>query len=466
MNKVLGERHGIAQKYISDRTCANALATGAFSVDFVIRGLSAFGVEAIGPLALRELGVRTGSAANLMKHVKTLYQLDMRIEDCMFSQLVLKLAADEKDQLLAALLSSDKHPDVFEDEEVLTKLLTQHIRNKDWTQMRIAILALTHGHQWTPRHGYNVLLRARIDAGEIHQIHSLVDEMIASDIEITTKSLKHAFFEWVPYRRPGQRLVTQANKPKGLVDFIAFLVRLLKQGVAVHHTVWRQPVVYLGIEGRLADLEALSVWLTLVYSKTWAGLSAGERLEKHRELFPANLQKAIVAWGFRSTVKPVPQVTLLQHLGSPERLSESDVIWHRYNRDAVVRRVGTPSRDIFASVMNGEAFRKRKASWTRGVALLKVLKDCGVKVERLVVQKACKQRLIQLFGRKVSNRRINRLAKRRNKLHPVRMLRNLNSIWQGRGGRRLFPSVKTEMRSAVVGRTSRPKSVDGWGLAP
>jgi hypothetical protein len=460
MNKVLGERHGIAQKYISDRTCAKALATGAFSVDFVIRSLSAFGVEAIGPLAFRELGLRAGNSIDMMKHVKTLHQLDMRVENRIFSQLVLKLAADEEDELLQALLASDQHPDVFEDKSTQTKLLSQHIQDQDWVSMRIAILALTHGHRWTPRHGYNVLLRARIDTGDMAQVYALVEEMIASDVEITTKSLKHAFFQWVPYRRPGQGLVHDREKTEGLLDFIAFLVRLLKQGVPVAHTVWSQPLIYLGIDGKLADLEALAIWLALVYSKAWASLSAGARLHKQRELFPTNLQKAIVAWGFASSVKPVAQATLLQHLGAPELLSASDIAIRKYSRDAVVRRVGSPSGNVFASVIHGEPFVNREMSWMRGVSLLKILKECGVKVETLVVQKACKQRLIQLFGRRISKRRVNRLARRQNKRHPMRMLRDLNIIWQGRGGTPLFPRVKNELRRAIAGSMPSTQSIE------
>jgi len=430
MNKVLGEKHGIRQKYISDRTCAKAFATGAFSVEFVVKSLSAFGVEAIGPLALRELGARVDDPIELMKHIRMLQKLGMKIEDCVFSQLVLKLASEEKVDLLKSLLASDQHPEVFEDKELQKKLLSQHIKLEDWETAHIALLTLTHGHHDTVQQGYNVLLQARIETGELTQVHALLDDMIQHKITILPQSLKRAFFAWVPRRRPGHRSVTQEHKSRGLDDFMTLLIRIMRQGVSVEPVHWRQPLIYLGMEGRLADLEMLFVWLVLHYQKQWSCLNSTEKRREQRKLFDTGLQKATVAWGFMSINKPVPHAILSRTLGDPESLPMPNCSsFTTYVQGDLPGTTTIPAGNVFASISSGTFFPYRKAPWTRGVALLKVLKHCGLDVNTDSVRKMCNQRMTQLFGRDVSHRPTNRRARLRNRTKLTQMLAHLNLVW-------------------------------------
>lgn len=162
MNKVLGEKHGIKPKFISDQTCAKAFATSAFSVDFVMRSLSAFGVESLGPLALRQIGLRSSKTSDFVQSIKALTGLGIKVDDCNYSQLLLKIAANENENMFHSLLATDQHPDVFEDKPLQLKLLAQYIKKEDWQQAHVAIVALVHGYREPIDAAYNVLLRARI----------------------------------------------------------------------------------------------------------------------------------------------------------------------------------------------------------------------------------------------------------------------------------------------------------------
>jgi len=432
MNKVLGEKHGIRQKYISDTTCAKAFATGAFSVEFVVKSLSAFGVEAIGPLALRELAARVNDPIEVMKHIRMLQKLGMKVEDCVFSRLVLKLASEEKGDLLQSLLASDQHPEVLEDKELQKKLLAHHIKLEDWKTVHIALLTLTHGHENPTQQGYNVLLQARIETGELTQVHALVDDMIQHKITISVQSLRRAFFAWVPRRRPGHRPVTQEHKSRGLDNFITLLVRIMRQGVSVEPMHWRQPLIYLGMEGRLADLELLSLWLVLHYQKQWSRPNSAEKRREQRKLFDPGLQKAIVAWGFMSINKAVPHAIMSRTLGDPESLPSPAASFKVYIYGDLVGTT-TNAGNIFSCISSGTFFPYRKAPWTRGVALLKVLRHCGLDIYTDSVRKMCMQRMTQLFGRDVSHRPTNRRAKLGNGTKFAQMLAHLNLVWDGEG---------------------------------
>ena len=456
MNKVLGEKHGIRQKYISDTTCAKAFATGAFSVEFVVKSLSAFGVEAIGPLALRELGARVNSPVELMKHIRMLQKLGMKIEDCVFSQLVLKLASEEKVDLLKSLLASDQHPEVFEDKELQKKLLAQHIKLEDWKTVHIALLTLTHGHQNPIQHGYNVLLQARIENGELTQVYALSDDMISHKVTILPQSLRRAFFAWVPHRRPGHRPITQEYKYRGLDSFISLLVRIMRQGVDVEPVHWRQPMIYLGMEGRLADLEMLSVWLVLHYQKKWSHFNPAERRRKQRELFDTGLQKAMVAWGFMSINKPVLRAMFSRTLGDPESLPLPKVPFTTYEQGDLNGTTTISGGNVFGCMSSGTFFPHRTAPWTRGLALLKVLKHCGLDVNTDSVRKMCNQRMAQLFGRHVSQRSSNRAARLRNRTKLLQMLAHLNLVWAGDGKE---PALLLSTQRQVMGVLRRRHKV-------
>lgn len=464
MNKVLGEKHGISQKYISDSTCAKALATRAFSVDFVTRSLSAFGVESIGPLALRELGLRSEHDSSLITHIKLLSTLNIKIDDCVYSQLILKLASDEKSELLKVLLASDQHPEVFEDHDLQDRLLTQHIRNEDWSQVHIALLALTHGHSCPEHHAYNILLRARVDTGNLDLIQSLMDEMIQNGVRISTKSIRYAFFQLVPSRRPGQRPIVQENKNDGLDNFIALLVRMMRQGHPVNLAVWKQPLVYLGLERRIHDVEILSIWLLLVYSKQ---LPAEERADMYKALFPLNLQKAIATWGFQSVVKPGPAPELSRLL-TPALLSssfETSQTSSPTTQRSTINFERTSKSDpahIFHEVAMQKFFSGRRP-WTRGIALLRLLKDFGVEVDADAVRKVCLQWCRQLFGNRVSARRFNRLARRTNRASLLTFMKSVSIAWGSRGAR-LFPvetdkhiMLEREVMAALLRSQKQPR---------
>lgn len=431
MNKVLGEKHGIKAKFISDQTCAKAFATSAFSVDFVMRSLSAFGVGSLGPLALRQIGLRSSDTREFMKHVKAVNGLNIKVDDCVYSQLLLRLAVNETEPLFDALLATDQHPEVFEDKTLQLELLKQHILRQDWTQLHVAIITLIHGHREPASEAYNVLLRARIETGDVGLVHALIDEMMDTGIGVRTASIRHAFFQWVSIRRPGQRAATQGSNTEGLNSLIIMVLHIMRRNGNVSPSVWRQPLIYLGMEGRLEDLEALIVWLSQYYCKDMAIGKSFEKSRLYEELFPTLLQKAFISWGFVASVRGTPKAQLVQHL--PPLRSASLL-----PKNGIVQRVGQNTNKLLGEVVLGKFYRP-DAPWTRGIALLRVLKQCGVKVDIHAVRSACRHSLRQLYGNQISRRRINRVVKQKNKQTFLQTLRHANLAWTA--AEPLFPQV-------------------------
>jgi len=432
MNKILGEKHGIKAKFISDQTCAKAFATSAFSVDFVMRSLSAFGVGSLGPLAVRQIALRSCDTRDFMKHVKAVHGLNIKVDNCIYSQLLLKLAANETEPLFSALLATDQHPEVFEDKTLQLKLLKQHILRQDWTQLHVAIITLIHGHKEAVSEAYNVLLRARIETGDVGLVHALIDEMMDTGIGVRTASIRHAFFQWVTTRRPGQRAATQGNNIEGLNSLIIMVLYIMRRnGSDVSPSIWRQPLIYLGMEGRLEDLEALTIWLSQYYCRDMAIGKSFEKSRLYEELFPTLLQKAFISWGFVASVRGTSKAQLVQYL---HPLRSASLL----PKNGIVQRVGQNTNKLLGEVVLGKFYRP-DAPWSRGIALLRVLKQCGVKVDIHAVRSACRHLLRQLYGNQTSRRRINRVVKQKNKQTFLQTLRHANLAWTA--AEPLFPQV-------------------------
>ena len=410
MNRQLGETYGVAPKIFSDDFCARLFATKMFTVDIVISGLRVLGVEAIGPLSLRELGSRESSKPSaICGRIDQLKDAGISMGSSTFSTLIRRLALEDKRTLLNNVLTCDLHPDTFDDRNLQESLLVSYQQAGDKRQIErtLAILTMNSPNSSLATEHWNLLLRAYLTLRDLKGIQRTLGAIRELHLMITPRTSSYV------------RVCMLSRRPVGKLpystDDIPLVINIwrevLHSGGVVPPTAWREILKRLGMSGQLKEFEALSLWLANWYSGSASrvsrfnlasakmrqkgmstalvpvGLSPRHPLNPLRVLFPRVMQQAIISWGF-------------QH-GFHDRIP----------------------RDHLASRPTG------KQSWTWGMRLLQKLRQRGVLIESPAVAKICRQRLISLFGPGLSNRKRNRRVQQVNTKHLGHYLDQIRGIW-------------------------------------
>ena len=410
MNRQLGETHGVAPKVFSDEFCARLFATRSFAVDTIISGLRVLGVEAIGPLSLREIGSRENSKpAAICNRIDQLNSAGISIGSSTLSTLVRRLALEDKKDILNDVLTCDLHPDTFEDRNLQESLLVSYHRSGDKRQMErtLAILTVNSPYSNPAAERWNLLLRVYLTQRDLTGIQQTLEAMREMHIVVSPRSSSYLQVCMLSRRQVGKKPFRTDELP--LV--INVWREVLQLGGIVPPVAWREVLKRLGMSGQLKDFEALSLWLanwysgaasrasginlvspTLRYkrlSKAHVPLSLSSRHPLHplRILFPIVMQQAIIDWGFQS---------------------------------------GSHGQTIKNLSANGPTDRP---SWTWGLQLLQKLRQRRVMIEGPTIARICRQRLISLFGPGLSNRKRNRRMRQLNTSHLGQYLEQIHGIW-------------------------------------
>lgn len=407
MNRHLGETHGIAPKAISDEFCARLFATTMFSVDTIISGLRFLGVDNIGPLALRELVLREGPSPRICRQrIDQLKNVGISLGDSTFCMLVNSLASRGERQLLEDVVKCDMHTDAFEDEELQEALLMSYRLSGDHRQAdrTLAILTARSSLDNKAIVYWNVLLRSALKRQDKTNTYQILEKIQDLHIPISAKTSNYVGKYLLSERRTGRRPTNIEDLPA----VIAICQRILRTGGVLPPSTWKEILRRLGMMGHLIEFEKLALWLADWYSNPTEralqlSLFSQRKIDaiprnlptnhpRHplHIIFPAVAQQAIVAWGF-------------QHVGDIEQ------------------RV--------------TKLRKKGLTWRWGLELLGKLKQRNVTVIWSTVSKACRLRLIALFGKGSSNRKINRRVRLQNQVYQLEYYANeMEKLW----GKELF----------------------------
>lgn len=406
MNRHLGETHGIAPKAISDEFCARLFATTMFSVDTIISGLRFLGVDNIGPLSLRELVLRDGPSPSVCRQrIDQLNNVGITLGDSTFCALVDNLALRGERQLLEDLVKCDMHTDAFEDEELQEALLMSYRLNGDHRQAdrTLAILTARSSLDNKAIVYWNVLLRSALKGQDKDNAYQILEKMQELNIPVSAKTSNYVGTYLLSKRRTSRRPTNIEELPA----VIAIFQWILRTGGFVPPSAWTEVLRRLGMMGHLIEFEKLALWLADWYSSPIErALQRSLLSQKNMDAIPKNLptnhprhplhiifpavaQQAIVAWGF-------------QHVGDVEQ---------RITK-----------------------LRKKGLTWRWGLELLGKLKERNVTVIWSTVSKACRLRLIALFGKGRSNRKVNRRGLK-NQVYQLEYFANeMERLW----GKELF----------------------------
>lgn len=407
MNRHLGDTHGIAPKVISDEFCARLFATTMFSVDTIISGLRFLGVDNIGPLALRELVLREGPSPSICRRrIDQLKNVGISLGDSTFCMLVNSLASRGERQLLEDVVKCDMHTDAFEDEELQEALLMSYRLSGDHRQAdrTLAILTARSSLDNKAIVYWNVLLRSAVKRQDKDNTYHILEKMQELSIPVSAKTSNYVGKYLLSKRQTSRRPTNIEDLPA----VIAICQRILRTGGVLPPSAWTEILRRLGMMGHLIEFEKLALWLADWYSNPTeralqlslfsqrkidampTNLPTNHPRHPLHIIFPAVAQQAIVAWGF-------------QHVGDIEQ------------RVTKLRKMGL--------------------TWRWGLELLGKLKQRNVTVIWSTVSKACRLRLIALFGKGSSNRKVNRRVRLQNKVYQLEYYAiEMERIW----GKELF----------------------------
>jgi hypothetical protein len=392
-------------KPYKDDIGARLFATRALNFDMILGALRMLGVSEIGPRTVREMAMRAHGSQDILDKLKMLRQSGISIADTVFTRLVQKLAAQNRDILLSNLLSSDQHPDVLEDVEMQESLLVSYYMARDSHQYNMSLAVLAELFPDTPDL-LDIHFRKHIAAGEFDAASKVVDELTLCGRTLNEDSVDYMADKVLTARRMNHRPApAQQLSTAGEVMFIfKILKRVVPAGVYVSAAFWVELLKRLGMSGKWDELRECCLWLVHEYSQKTQSQSgkprafsnftapAGSRDGRMLKLiFTPQMQHAIVHWGF------ILRVTK-----------------------------ETESKVLYAHPTTGV----KLIPWVRGILLLRELEQAGLPLRRSVIYRAARSRLAMLFSRHCpSQRRMNRMLRRVNPYSLQRVAGDILCAW-------------------------------------
>jgi hypothetical protein len=385
LDQRLAATHGIPVNTVGDDFHARLFATTWFSTETVTAILRMLGTETVGSASLRELALKERSDPQAIRaRLNQLREAGIALTNSNFCKLVEKLCEEENARVLENVIECDLHPDTFEDQQLQESLLSTYHASGQQLQFdrTLAILLVNCPEKHHTTYYWNLHLRLHLKQKHLPSVMRTLQTMQASHLPLAIKSVSYVRICLLARRRVGMRPRTT----KELFIITNIWQSVLRSGSTMPAHVWVEILKRLGMTGQLEEYEKLALWLADWYSSTPAraylggllrrtqGLTTGQitrsldvptRIQAYRRghplniLFPARAQQAIIAWGFQHS------------------------------------RVGGPG-------------------WRWGLYMLLKLKQRKVSIELETVAKACRLRLISLFGKGRSNRLINRRERARN----------------------------------------------------
>ncbi|KAJ9659086.1 hypothetical protein H2201_007488 [Coniosporium apollinis] len=447
MNRLLGIAHAVAPKQINDVLCARLFATSAFPVEAVISGLRMFGVEALGPLALRELAARVDNPYVIVRKIEHLKQAGISIGQTVFSRAVYKFAQEGRADMLSDLLATDQHPDVLEDRAKQKELLSAYLAAEDWQQVHRTLAILTIFHADPQTESWNILLRSYSRLQELAKLNSILEDMRINRIQITEQSLNSLHHHTLRLRSRSKRPITKWVHSFDDLRLMTNIWRsVLESGGQLPPWRWREILRRFGMTGRLSELRSLMLWLAAWYSPATAA-AMRSKYARTAALPPAGAEKpSSSASDFTShPVFPIDASLLpTSHPNHPLRqifrpVLQSAIVEWGFKTLALQPPAGTKSAK---SSTPAPAHH-----WYFGLRSLQLLRERGVHVDPSTVRKAVQLRLWILYGPGRSNRLANRVARQRNPYTLEQFVGFVNEFW---GGEERLLNVPEELLEGPV----------------
>ncbi|KAK5136669.1 hypothetical protein LTR08_002322 [Meristemomyces frigidus] len=415
MSSLVGEVHGIKPKDIGDTFVAKMFATRAFSLDLVLRGLSFFAVDSLGPVALREMAIRAGSPVEFCNHLPTLKAMNIGIANDAYCGLLQKVAREGQPDLFQALIFSDQHPEAYSDTQTQELLLTSSLEESNWIQAHLTLLCLSQAGAAQHAGAWNRVVQHYCRKRQHSAVAQTIQHVQTEKLPLTFETLRLLHCYILPLRKRGKRPGESERRdrpPFNALDFVTNAVMYASETARrtctpenhVGARVWMELLKRYGMTHRFPELAKLVLWLVARHSnagETW--LHPSNQLHW---IFSRQTQEALFAWGFRNAG--------LRHQLRPMEERPG----HRPLPEGHAALTTQPTLNASAEV------------WAQGLPLLLLLRSRGVRVEDESVKTAFRTRMWILFGPGDSTVAMNETIRRENRLSLAHFIRGFNDFWR------------------------------------
>ncbi|KAJ5661756.1 uncharacterized protein N7477_009372 [Penicillium maclennaniae] len=263
------EGGAVRAKPFKDDIGARLFATRALNFDMVVGTMKMLGVSAIGPRTVREMAIRAQNSQDILDKLKRLRQSGISIGDTVFTRLVQKLAAQNRDILLSDLLSSDQHPDVLEDVELQESLLVSYYIARDSRQYNMSLAVLAELYPDAPDL-LDIHFRKHIAAGQFDAASKVADELALLGRHLNEVSVDYMADKVLTARRMNSR--PPPGKLLSTADEVMFIFKILQRvvpaGGYVSAAFWVELLKRLGMSNKFDELRECCLWLAREYSPT------------------------------------------------------------------------------------------------------------------------------------------------------------------------------------------------------
>lgn len=436
MSALVGDVHGIKPREISDSFVAKLFATRAFSLDMVINGLSFFGIDHLGPLALREMALRANSLVNCSNKLSVLKNNGIAVGRSTYGQILQRLTMlDNSAKLFDALMASDQHPEAFDDIQTQKSLFRSFLDQGDWLNAHLTLIGLTFQDQDAQSQAWNQLLQHYIKSTDLPAVANLAKQMQTQGIVMDTQTLSYLRRHLLPRRRRGKGPTSDKLAyvlGTSTLQFVSSAyMHAASKGVKVDLHFWREALKRYGMMRRWNELERLAVWLASHYApmKDRIVVRRNRLLVRVNpflnQIFTQQMRQAFVVWAFdnaaaRKCLIAVPGQTSNEASELAAADSSSQLSHH-------VARLSRGQRWAISY-----AQQHCCEFWAGGISLLKRLHSMRVKSRPELVRKALLGRMWILFGPAYSTRGMNQEAIRFNKISLAHYIKHANEIWDGK----------------------------------
>ncbi|KAF1816261.1 hypothetical protein P152DRAFT_116268 [Eremomyces bilateralis CBS 781.70] len=481
---------------LTDDLLSRILATRAFSLNVILKGLSMLSLPLIGTSALRAIALRSGDSQTFMEYLTELAEANVAIEASHYTHMILNLATSGREEELQAVLNSDQHPSNFDDIGLQEHLLRQCLSRGDLESARPVLTFLTLNSQHPSLEAWNMVLKQYAVNRDVVRIHQTLERMEAEGIHIHRSSLTMLCQYCLRWRRgrhpppalPGRRAggpeddmepLTSNRRPftrdEEAFALVGIWKKLITSGYSISPLRWHEPLRRLGHLGHFEELSKLCGWLADWYaprptsnSKGWRGsqrekvkaralLTMSDPRHPLRRLFSESFQKAVITWGIQDGIRRVltwngramayknGRYTISVESGSPNGPAKSAghetpqyVDWVLISEMEAQRRKGM-EQDMIQEVIQ----RPDPSVFTGG---LKVLTDLqqhrGVVVNTVEIRRGVNTSLWRIFGIGRRSRRLNFRFKILNAYKLEEIVLEMEKAWGARGPG-LWPRLMT-----------------------
>ncbi|KAI6505880.1 hypothetical protein MCOR13_003844 [Pyricularia oryzae] len=378
----LGGRPLGSDETYNDTLGARWFASSWISLETAIQFVHALGVSRIGPLSLQSIALREKSTADLVHRLKQLDSCGIRIGASRYARAIRYMATSGDWNTLQDLLGSDIHPDVFDDDVAQEKIRKECQLASDWKTYRMLTAVRVAETLDGVTIGYNNYLSSA-DLLSKRLATKILSLMQASDIPIyasTSARMSQYMLDHMPPRN---------NHLDPNSDYFLELSRLmLATPYPPPASVWQSLLDSLSYMLDIDRLEEVSLEIVHHYWDPKRNHQPGMRIPT------ADVPETFHALQPDKPFQTLPRDLPLTNSSHPI----AKIFNHRFQRH-IVRRA-------FKSALVRRSKPTRLSSRSsatdygiaRGVKFLADLKNAGVNVPDLTVQKAVIFCLVDLFS--------------------------------------------------------------------